>query len=324
MSRGKKSLSLFLSLIGLIAAGYLFSAALKDSNAYQQVASTVKSETSKISVPDLSQFFPDGSGSSTSGSSTTTQPNTQTSSATSFNTTSNWAGYAVTGGSYTSVSGTWTVPNASGSGETSADATWVGIGGISSSDLIQVGTQNIISSDGQVDATAFYEMLPDASVDITNVDVNPGDSITASVKEISDGYWKITLTDNTDGQSFSTNVEYDSSLSSAEWIEEDPSDGYGQMPFDDFGSMTLTGGSTTVNGTNETIAGANAQAISMINGDGEALTSTSALSSNGSDFTVTRTDASSGSAVEEYNTDPFSVRWHGNGIGREYEQSFSL
>src|SRR5439155_19997725 len=45
---------------------------------------------------------------------------------------SNWSGYAATGGAFTSVSATLTVPTVA-STSTGADATWVGIGGLSSS-----------------------------------------------------------------------------------------------------------------------------------------------------------------------------------------------
>lgn len=319
MSSKKKALSVFFSVIGLAVAGLVFFSALKNSAAFQQAATTVKSDSSKITIPNISSLFPSGSSTSGgSGTSTTQPPSTQTSSASVSNTTSNWAGYAATSGSYTGISGSWIVPNASGSGDTTADATWIGIGGVTSDDLIQVGTQNVVTPDGQVNSTAFYEMLPDASEDITNVEVNPGDSITASLNETSDGLWVVTLSDNTDGQSFSANLQYNSSLSSAEWIEEDPSDGYGQIPFDNFGTMTMTGGSAIVNGESETIAGSGAQTISMINSEGQPLTSTSALGANGSSFTVSRTDASSGPAVEEYNSDPYSLRWHGNGIGRQF------
>jgi hypothetical protein len=46
----------------------------------------------------------------------------------------NWAGYAATGGSFTAVSGTWTPPNVSAGSTPAADATCVGIGGVSATD----------------------------------------------------------------------------------------------------------------------------------------------------------------------------------------------
>src|SRR5580693_2390477 len=55
----------------------------------------------------------------------------------------NWAGYTASGGNFTSVTGTWDIPQISGSASPSADATWVGIGGVTTQDLIQAGTQAI-------------------------------------------------------------------------------------------------------------------------------------------------------------------------------------
>src|SRR5690348_4888732 len=66
-------------------------------------------------------------------------------------TSSNWAGYVAEGGTYTGVSGAWHVPVPQDSAATSvaADATWVGIGGVESHDLIQAGTQAIVE-DGSI------------------------------------------------------------------------------------------------------------------------------------------------------------------------------
>src|SRR5579862_6116977 len=83
---------------------------------------------------------------------TTGSDNSSTTSSSISDTTSNWAGYISTGGTYSSISGSWTVPNVSASdGSSAADAAWIGIGGESSNDLIQVGTQNIVDN-GQVSA----------------------------------------------------------------------------------------------------------------------------------------------------------------------------
>src|SRR5579862_7331722 len=59
----------------------------------------------------------------------------------------NWAGYAAGGGSFTGVTATWTIPQSSGSG---VDATWVGIGGLQTRDLIQAGTQGTVTRSGSV------------------------------------------------------------------------------------------------------------------------------------------------------------------------------
>jgi hypothetical protein len=232
------------------------------------------------------------------------------------NETSNWAGYASRGGTFTTISGSWKVPTASTSDETAADATWIGIGGISSSDLIQVGTQNIVTADGQIETSAFYEMLPDASQTATTITVNPGDSVTASITELSAGQWRITLSDTTKGGLFSTDVAYASSESSAEWIEEDPSDGNNQqIPLDDFGNVNFTDATTTVNGTTESALKASAAVVTMVNGSQESLADVSNLSSDGESFSVTRTSALTGSSIAAFNNDPDGWVRQGSGMG---------
>jgi hypothetical protein len=236
---------------------------------------------------------------------TTTRPNVSTASSISANTdpsssnsstnisdeTSNWAGYVATGGTYTAISGSWTVPSVSDStDDLAADASWIGIGGVSTDDLIQVGTQNLVQ-DGQVTNGSFYEELPDSSETIPTVTVSPGDTITASIQESEGGEWLITIKDITNGESFSNTVYYDSSESSAEWIEEAPSeDGSNIIPLDQFGSVSFTNGSVADNNTNESIEGSGAKAINMESSAGEALTDVSSLT-NGNSFSVTRTNA---------------------------------
>ena len=212
-------------------------------------------------------------------------------------TTENWAGYVSTGGSYTTISGSWKVPSVVASTDpVAADATWIGIGGDTSDDLIQVGTQNAVE-DGQVTPGSFYEQLPNTSQPIPNLTVSAGDTITASIKEVAAGEWSISIEDVTNGDSYTNTVAYNSSESSAEWVEEAPSDGNAIIPLDEFGSVAFTGGSTTENGNTVSIAGSSAQALTMDNEEGQALATTSALDSSGDGFVVTRTDASSDSTV---------------------------
>jgi len=215
------------------------------------------------------------------------QANNSSPSVTSYSST-NWSGYMSTSGSFTAVSASWIATSPTGNGSTTtADATWIGIGGVTSGDLIQVGTQNIVTSSGQVEPGAFYEMLPAVSQTIPNFVVHPGDSITASVTETSTNQWSISITDNTDSQSFSTSVSYSSSLSSAEWIEEDPSYGNGsQIPFDNFGSTSFSGGLTKVNGLSSTIGASGPASITMVNGSGQPIAVPSGLSGDGAGFSV--------------------------------------
>ncbi len=191
-------------------------------------------------------------------------------------------------GNFTAISGDWIVPTASSPGAyTSADASWIGIGGVSSNDLIQVGTANTVSSNGTVTTSAFYELLPDASINIPSLVVNAGDSIVAAITEQSANQWLITITDKTTSTTYSTTVAYTSSNSSAEWIEEDPSTIRGNLiPLDNFGTVNFSNGQTTSSGATESILGANAAEVTMVNNSGQPEGVPSALEASGSSFSV--------------------------------------
>lgn len=227
----------------------------------------------------------------TSGSSTPSTPAPDPAPS-SFSST-NWAGYFMAGLSYTAVSGSWRATNPTGNGQTtSADATWIGIGGVDTQDLIQVGTTNIVSAGGQVYSAVFYELLPDAPVYPDSIDVNPGDSISATISESSPGRWIISINNATTGQTFTTTVNYTSSHTSAEWIQEDPSYASGGLvPFDYFGSATFTNASAIADGKSYTLATGYADAITLVDSAGRALATPSVISSDGSGFSVTRNTA---------------------------------
>jgi hypothetical protein len=140
---------------------------------------------------------------------------------------SNWSGYAVTGGPYTSVSGTFTVPSLE-SGDTTADqlAVWVGIDGFTADDnsLIQAGVEECVDPNDPSEFKLFpwWEILPAAETPITTVTVAPGDEVTVTIGQADADDWTITLTDDTNKQSFTTTQAYDGPATSAEWIVEAP------------------------------------------------------------------------------------------------------
>lgn len=229
-----------------------------------------------------------------SAQSVTAPVSASTSTATS--TALNWSGYVSEGGTYTQVSGTWVVPTVTATGGTSADATWVGIGGVLSRDLIQAGTEAVPDANGTIDYEAWYELLPAGSQTVP-LAVHPGDSISVSIREdgSASNEWLITFADNTTGATYATSVEYDSSLSSAEWIEEMPAGVGLRVSLDDFGTVSFADGSTVENGATETIAGSDAEALTMQNDLGEPTAVPSALGADGASFTVERTSAASSS-----------------------------
>lgn len=142
----------------------------------------------------------------------------------------NWSGYAVTPGSgITAVSSSFTVPAASLVPPGFA-ATWTGIGGYNTSDLIQAGTTEDALPNNPVIGQqyyAWYELLPNSETQITgctndaNCTVTPGDKVSVSISQVSGNTWNISLSD-ANKWSWTKNVTYASSGSSAEWILEAP------------------------------------------------------------------------------------------------------
>jgi len=208
--------------------------------------------------------------------------------ATSSSTSSNWSGYSATGGKYTSVTGTWTVPTVTAA-IPGADATWVGIGGIDASDLIQAGTQATVSG-GEVAYEAWIEMLPASSRPVS-LSVSAGDSVTVTITQKAAVDWTIQMRNNTTGQAYNTSVKYTSSSSSAEWVQEAPSAGRGMIPLDDFGTLRFSGASAVRDGQSLALKALNPQAITMINGARQPLAQPSVIGADGSSFSVTRTQA---------------------------------
>lgn len=215
-----------------------------------------------------------------------TAPNRPVDSRTSYN----WAGYVSDRGTFTAVEGTWIVPEVKNIGMLCGNAEWVGIGGVSGDDLIQAGTQAIAGESGKTTYRAWYELLPASSRKIP-VNIKPGDSVSVSVKKRSGNDWTIFFKNNTSGENHKITVVYDSSESTAEWIEEMPSLDQEFLPLDDFGTVKFSGGSAVKNGESMNISESNAKALTMINDAGQTLARPSKLSGDGSGFTVTRTSA---------------------------------
>jgi hypothetical protein len=204
---------------------------------------------------------------------------------------SNWSGYAANGGTFTSVTGTWTVPTVSAT-SAGADATWVGIGGLTSDDLIQAGTQAMVDGSGTVAYSSWIEMLPAASRTVP-LTVTAGDSVTVTITQQAGNDWLIAMKNNTTGGAYNITVQYSSSNSSAEWVQEAPSVGRGLVPLDMFGTVQFAGASAVRDGKTMSASALGAKAITMINGQGQAVAQPSTIASDGSSFTVTRTDATS-------------------------------
>ncbi|HEY3608701.1 MAG TPA: G1 family glutamic endopeptidase [Pseudonocardiaceae bacterium] len=133
---------------------------------------------------------------------------------------SNWSGYAETG-SFTTAVGNWTVPTVSRTSNTPNrfSSQWVGIDGFNNQNLIQTGTEADFTN-GSAHYLAWWEILPAPETVIPSITVHPGNSMTASVTKVSGTTWRISIRNNSTGQSFTINRTYRGAGTSAEWIEE--------------------------------------------------------------------------------------------------------
>ena len=92
-------------------------------------------------------------------------------------TSTNWAGYSATGGTFTSVSATWKQPAATCTSATAYSSFWVGLDGDGTNTVEQTGTDADCSS-GKPVYYAWYEMYPKFPVNLS-LTINPGDTISA-------------------------------------------------------------------------------------------------------------------------------------------------
>ena len=137
---------------------------------------------------------------------------------------SNWSGYADVGGPFTAVQGTFNVPELF-TAPTETDTTeWVGIDGVSDGSLIQAGiSEEYDPTVGGVYVWAWWEILPAPETPIASIVVGYGDRVTVQIARVGGALWSIQLTDDTTGQTFTTEQNYAGPGTSAEWVVEAPS-----------------------------------------------------------------------------------------------------
>lgn len=209
----------------------------------------------------------------------------------------NWAGYAVSGGTFTDVKGTWVQPAVTCPASSSTySAFWVGLGGFvggtGNGGLEQVGTDSDCHF-GTPSYTAWYELLPDVSIPAP-VTISPGDTVSAEVNtDLSSA--TLTITDVTTGETFTTQ-QTPSVLdaTSAEWIAEAPSQCVGSdnctpLTLANFGTVFFSGSSTTSNGHVGTISDASWTSTSIDLGGKAGTATPAALTPDGSGFSVAYT-----------------------------------
>jgi hypothetical protein len=210
----------------------------------------------------------------------------------------NWSGYAVTGSDFTKAEGSWSIaevdctltPN-------TYSAFWVGIDGYNSGTVEQTGTMAYCSGTRPV-YYAWYEFYPAGSVEISSVPVSVGNKISASVS-FSGEEFTVTITNESTGRSHSQSARVaGAQRSSAEWIAEAPccTSSGGYLPLSDFGTADFGADYTGVSGTNDATDtsttgrvsnfGSDIQKIIMVSNKGVEEAVPSALTSDGTSFTV--------------------------------------
>jgi hypothetical protein len=187
----------------------------------------------------------------------------------------------------TGVSSSWTVPRIAVTTDNSFSAVWIGIGGYGDNTLIQAGTEHDCISGSEV-YSAWYELLPRDSVNITNVQIHPGDKINASIMLINSvtNTWSIYIHDTNTGQQFNKSLRYNSSRLSAEWVVERPTINKILSPLANFGSIIFTNSMAVSNVTAESINKFSSARITMEDRQNKQLVSVSSLGSDGESFTV--------------------------------------
>ncbi|MEV7603375.1 G1 family glutamic endopeptidase [Kitasatospora sp. NPDC089797] len=197
-----------------------------------------------------------------------------------YGTSSNWSGYAATGGKFTSVSAEWDQPAVTCTDTNTYSAFWVGLDGDGSKSVEQIGTEADCSR-GTPYYSSWYEMYPAYPTNFRNP-VSPGDHFVASVSTNGNGSFTLTIHNTTAGWSHSVaKTLKNAALASAEVIAEAPSTTSGVLPLADFGTVGFTNAS--VNG--KALSDSNPSVIDMATS--KVTKATTSEITDGADFSVT-------------------------------------
>jgi hypothetical protein len=186
------------------------------------------------------------------------------------------------------VNASWKVPRIRVFSSDTYSSAWIGIGGRFDKTLIQVGTEHD-SVKGMEYYAIWYELLPDEAVRITDINISPGDLITASITLVDSdtNKWVIRIYDITKAQGFYKTFIYNSSRLSAEWIVESPTvDGHVSL-LSNFGTLTFKNANVKIGNNIENIGNLRYSQVIMTNDLSLQLASVSSLSADGSSFNVT-------------------------------------
>jgi hypothetical protein len=185
----------------------------------------------------------------------------------------NWSGYAdgantTSAGTFTQVGGSWTAPSVACGAEDQLTVEWVGLDGLYSGSVEQLGTIGWCYKRSPIYFT-WWEMFPNSVLTEVGSTLQPGDKITASVTRSGTSY-TLKLKDATHTANSFKTVQTCAAITcldtSAEWISERPAFAQvGFAPQAHYNAFKITNGSQTANGTTGTIASfSTVNAITMV------------------------------------------------------------
>jgi hypothetical protein len=191
---------------------------------------------------------------------------------------SGWAGYEISGasGAFSGVSASWTQPAATCTKGDQDVAFWVGLDGVSSASVEQIGTETDCTG-GSASTFGWYEMYPADPVDFSNP-VKAGDVLTASVTFSGANTYTLVLSNVTEGWTKTvTKAESGLARSSAEVVTSGPGADGGSTTLTNFGKIIYTG--CTVNGTS--MGGQSPVKVTMVDAKGLVMVQPTAMTAAG-------------------------------------------
>jgi Peptidase A4 family len=188
----------------------------------------------------------------------------------------NWSGYVArapvkpTYGHpyFTSVTGTWTVPRAtchvpkgSKASPKASSTVWVGLGGYSTRNQEEVGTNSNCTAKGKPVYFAWFELVPYLSYQtFPNIKykVFAGDTVTGAVTVVSPTLVALTVRDHTRHWTFTRKITFSSQdTSTADWVVEAPATCVqytcSQANLANFGAVNIRNISAVAKGTKGTL-----------------------------------------------------------------------
>jgi Peptidase A4 family len=192
----------------------------------------------------------------------------------------NWAGYAVTGGTYTSVASNWVEPDVACTSN-GIVGFWIGLDGWGSTSVEQDGT-GVDCSGGSPQQFAWWETYPENSIQVYDAPVAAGDRMSSEVASEGNGQYVMALTDWTANWSERNVVSAPTAQNaSAEIVAEAVTNGDSITALPDFGTIAFT--ASAINGGS--LQSAAADAIDMTDMSDNLIARTMAADPGG-DFVV--------------------------------------